>query len=432
MMNQNADHYHGSRTNYRLLFYVVCLINTTAGIALILPAATLPLLVAHTHILLEFAGWIFAAFSSGTMLNAIVLGAFDKRINPKYLLIGGMAILGTTSLVVAWTHVFVVLLIVQFFAGIGFGFIYVSSNVLTTLLFLDTLSEMLNKIVSSFSMGALLGPLFLSLALQVSGEPIWAFGVVTFLACVTIGYLLFVDVPKAAVLHKTHQKIVVPSKHIFKDVVFWLALSQMFLYLGTQVGFSNWIVTVVSKATSVTLALAAPAETLFWFGLMSGSMACAFLWRRNLINERLVLYYCFVGGCLSDLLVVSFPGNIWICFAASLLMGCFLGPIFPSIMAITSRHFVTRLGFVSSAMSFCGELAACACPATMGLIIVHFGVSWAMLLPALSCLLITIPFSLAWWWQTRTKTNLAPEIAHYKHQISGSLGHATHQVRVPL
>jgi fucose permease len=201
--------------------------------------------------------------------------------------------------------------------------------------------------------------------------------------------------------------------HIFKEVVFWFAILQVFLYMGAEVGFGNWIVTVVSKETAVTLALAAPAATLFWFGSMSGNMLSAQLLQQDIVSERSLLYCCFLGGCLSSLLLVIFSANIWTSFAASLLMGLFLGPIFPSIMAITSRHFVEKLGFISSAMSFCGEIAAFVCPTVMGLVIAHFGASWGILIPALFCLLIAVPFSLAWWWQTRAKSSTSERAAPF-------------------
>jgi len=400
-VNGTIDQYNGQQINHRLLFYTLCLVNGVTGIAMILPTATLPLLIEHTHISLDLAGWIFASFSTGTLLNAITLGTFSNRINPKYLLLSGMGIFSTTSLIVAWTHIFSVLLIAQFFAGIAFGFIYVSLNMLTALFFLETLSEVLNKLQSAAGIGALLAPLFLSFALQTLHEPIWAFCVVTILAWVTIGCLIPIHVPVATAQSKTLQKSTVPSTHIFKQVVFWLSILQIFFFLGAEVGFANWIVTVVSKETGVILAIAAPAATLFWLGLTSGSILSAQLLQRDAVSERLLLYCCFFGGCLSGLLVVIFPGNIWTSFAASLLMGLFLGPIFPTIMAITSRYFVKRLGFISSAMSFGGETAAFLCPTLMGIIIAHFGASWGMLLPALLCLLIAVPFSLAWWWQTR-------------------------------
>src|SRR5438045_103864 len=62
----------------RILLYTLYLVNCATGITFILPAAMLPLLIEHTHIPLDIAGWIFASFSVGTLLSAIIQGAFSK------------------------------------------------------------------------------------------------------------------------------------------------------------------------------------------------------------------------------------------------------------------------------------------------------------------------------------------------------------------
>ncbi len=395
-------------SNDHSLLYTLYLANGATGITFILPAAMLPLLIEHTRISLDTAGWIFASFSVGTLLSAIIQGAFSKRIGSKYLLLSSMVIIATAGLVVPWTHVFGVLLIAQFLLGIAFGFVYVTSNILATRVFLESLSETLNKVQAAFGIGALIGPLLLSFALQTLHESIWAFCVVTILACVTIGFLIPLHIPPA-VEGETPQKAG-PSTHTCKQIMFWFAISQAFLYMGAEVGFENWIVTVVSKETAVALAIAAPTATLFWVGLTLGNVLSAQVLQRDILSERSLLYCCILGGCLSGLLVAIFPGSLWTSFAASLLMGLFFGPILPSIMAITSRQFVERLDFVSSAMSFGSETGGLLCPLLMGVAIAHFGGSWGMLIPALICLLVAVPFSLAWW-QTRENGQVSKSAA---------------------
>jgi fucose permease len=286
----------------------------------------------------------------------------------------------------------------QFLLGIAFGFVYVTSNVLATRVFLENLSETLNKVQAAFGLGALIGPLLLSFILQILHEPIWAFCVVTILACVTIGFLIPIRIPPAVESGMPQKSK--SSKGIYKRAIFWFVISQAFLYMGAEVGFENWIVTVVSKETAVTLAIAAPTATLFWIGLMLGNVFSANVLQRDILSERALLYCCIFGGGLSGLFVTVFPASLWTSFAASLLMGFFFGPILPSIMAIASRHFVERLDFVLSAMSFGSEMGGLLCPLLMGVVIARFGANWGMLLPALFCLLVTVPFSLAWW-QTR-------------------------------
>ncbi|HEX3640503.1 MAG TPA: hypothetical protein VHV10_04380, partial [Ktedonobacteraceae bacterium] len=71
-MKQNIDQCNGDRINHRSLFYTLCLANCATGITLILPAAMLPLLVEHTHVSLDIAGWIFTFFSFGTLFSVLM------------------------------------------------------------------------------------------------------------------------------------------------------------------------------------------------------------------------------------------------------------------------------------------------------------------------------------------------------------------------
>ena len=177
---------------------------------------------------------------------------------------------------------------------------------------------------------------------------------------------------------------------------------QIALYVGAEIGFGNWIVTAVSQSAAITLSLAAPAATAFFLGLTIGRLLGAQVLKRGLLSENQLLYLCILGGCITGLLVAAFPGQIVVSFGASALVGLFYGPLFPGIMAIASRKFVHALGIVSSVMLVSTGAAAMVLPALMGVLIPYIGINWILVLPALCCLLIIVPFALAIWQQRHT------------------------------
>jgi fucose permease len=170
---------------------------------------------------------------------------------------------------------------------------------------------------------------------------------------------------------------------------------QIALYVGAELGFASWIVTVLSQSAAISLALAAPAATAFFLGLTIGRLLGGQVLRRGLLNENQLLYISILGGFFSGIVVAIFPGQIVVSFGASVLVGLFYGPLFPGIMAMASRQFVNNIGIVSSVMLVSTGSAAMVLPALMGILIPVIGINWVLVFPASCCLLIIVPLILA-------------------------------------
>jgi fucose permease len=420
----------------RLLFFTLFLAYIGAGVISILPGPTLLILAQHTNVPLDIAGWSFTASSIGFALGVLCAGFFSGKIAPKYLLMAGLAIMATFGTVIPLTHLFPLLIASQFIMGIGFGFIDVSINIIVALSFADTLGQTLNNLHSAFGIGALGGPLVLSLTLQMTHDATGAYLLGAIAGMVAIFLLVRQHAPGATarvhptqhhhprpypgtgqkesqpqpgrpVEHRFIEHVVAPTQvqpasSVFKQLLLWLFAIQFFLYLAAEVGFNSWIVTAISQTASITLALAAPAATAFWSGLTIGRLIGAQLLKRGILTEHKLLYCSFIGGGMSGLLVAIFPDHLWLSFSASALVGFFFGPIWPGAMAIVSRRFVHALGTVSGVVLVSAGISGMVVPVLMGFLIPSIGVNWVMAIPALACLLICIPFSLALWRQRHT------------------------------
>ncbi len=391
------------RQNRRLLFYTLFLAYICAGIISILPGPTLPLLAMHTGVPLAIAGWAFTSSATGFMLGAFIAGIVGSRSNAKYALMAGLGIMACAGIVISWTHSFPLLLAAQFIMGLGFGFLDVSINVIVSLSFEDTLGETLNNLHSSYGIGALLAPLFLSLVLQLTHDAIGAYVAGSLVGFIVIFLLIRQRIPSVAKQNKTVQRQNPPiPRSVFRQALLWLMALQLCLYVGAEVGFSNWIVTAVSQSAVISLILAAPAATAFWLGLTIGRLLGAQLLKRDILSETQLLYISVLGGCISGLVLAAFVGQIGVSFAASTLIGFFFGPIYPGITAMALRWFVYALSTVSAVMLISAGLAAMILPVLMGFLILPIGINWVMTIPALVCLSIAIPLTIALRQQRRT------------------------------
>ena len=389
------DHRTVPKLNRRLLFYTLFLAYICAGIISVLPGASLLLLAENTHVSLAIAGSSFTLSALGFIIGVLIAGLFSTKLNSKYILMGGIGLMSLAGAITPVTHSFSVLLITQLIKGVGFGLIDVSINTIVTLAFHDTLGETLNNVHSSFGIGSLSGPLLLSLSLQMLNEALWAYLVGAVAGFVVICLLIRQTVPEIP-KQNDKQRQQQPSlfRNVFREPLLWLMALQIALYVGAELGFGNWIVTVLSQSAAISLALAAPAATAFFLGLTIGRLLGGQVLRRGLLSENQLLYISILGGYISGILVAIFPGQIVVSFGASALVGLFYGTLFPGIMAMASRQFVNNIGIVSSVMLVSTGSAAMVLPALMGILIPVIGINWVLTLPAFCCLLIIVPLIL--------------------------------------
>jgi len=389
------DHRAVPKLNRRLLFFTLFLAYICAGIISVLPGASLLLLAENTHVSLAFAGSSFTLSALGFIIGVLIAGFFSTKLNSKYILMGGLGLMSLAGAITPVTHSFSVLLIAQLIKGIGFGLVDVSINTIVTLAFQDTLGETLNNVHSAYGIGALSGPLLLSLSLQMLNEALWAYLVGAVAGFVAFFLLIRQTVPEIPT-QNNKQRQQQPSlyRNAFRQPLLWLLALQIALYVGAELGFGSWIVSVLSQSAAISLALAAPAATAFFLGLTIGRLLGGQVLRRGLLSENQLLYISIFGGFISGIVVAIFPGQIVVSFGASVLVGLFYGPLFPGIMAMASRQFVNNIGIVSSVMLVSTGSAAMVLPALMGILIPVIGINWVLVLPAFCCLLIIVPLIL--------------------------------------
>jgi fucose permease len=329
----------------------------------------------------------------------LLAGALASKIPPKTLLMAGISIMAIGAIIYPVTTQFPVLLVAALCKGTGFGAVDVSINILMTLAFHDSLGESFNSLHSSYGIGALVAPVLLSFTLTVLHDFRWAYFTGAFLSVICVILLAYQNAPSTAASPagsaQQGKNVTVSTRQILRQPLIWLMAFTFFFYIIAELGFSDWIVTAISQTAAISLALAAPAATAFWVGLTVSRLLGGQILRRAILSENQVLFLCIIGGGLSCLLVAIFPGQLLISFSASVLAGFFFGPIYPGLMAIAARWYINAPDTLSGMMLFSCGISGMIFPALMGLLIPVIGYGWVMTVPALGCLLILAPFTLA-------------------------------------
>src|SRR5438270_12565159 len=95
--------------NRRLLLMTLGLTYITIGTLGALPGASLIRLASNTHVSLEVAGSMFTSSAFGSMLGIVLSGFLVRSLQPKYLLMLGLFLLGSGSTANAFTSLLPVL-----------------------------------------------------------------------------------------------------------------------------------------------------------------------------------------------------------------------------------------------------------------------------------------------------------------------------------
>lgn len=349
----------------------------------------------NTHVTLTMIAALFSTGSLGYMLGAVVTGQLTNRINGRFLLAAGLALLAIGSLLDALAPSAGYLITGQIVLCFGWAAVDIALNLLATLTFRATLTEKMNTIHGMYGLGALCGPLVLAFCLAVYHILYFSYliGFGVCLITLLLALSLQTPMPEATSATSSTQAHRSANWKVLTSGLLWMLMLQIALYSAAQQGFSQWIVTVVSKASGLLPELAVPVATAFFAGMMCGRLGGAQVLKRGWLSESRLLYMALTIGGICGLVTALFPAQLLIIYPASFLLGLGFGPCFPSFMSILSRLFAENLGPASSVAMLGSSAGAMSIPSLMGLLIPTLGFNGIMIFPALCALAVMLPLT---------------------------------------
>jgi fucose permease len=327
------------------VFILIGLYDSTLGTLLpnIRDAYHLDAATVSTIFLFGSGGYMLASFNTGLLVR--LLGMY------RFLLTGiGIMFLGTIILA-SYPPYWAIILIGASLISFGVGIIDAGLNA-----YLASFPEngsSLNYLHAFYGVGALLGPAIVSalLVAQLSWNSaylLWSIVVIVILG----GFWFLYRTGSSTEMAQSRTT----GDSIFRLRVVWLAAFCLLTYVGTEVSLGSWSFTFLKEFRQLPVLFAGWTVSGYWAGLTLGRM---FLARRVLhIGEVRAISECLAGTMFGLVLCLIIPTGVGIA-AGLCCVGFFLGPIFPTVIALISRRVPPPLlagsvGFITSFASIGG------------------------------------------------------------------------------
>jgi fucose permease len=302
-------------------------------------------------------GITFFTGSAGFFLAGLNTGSLISRLGVRGALAAGGGACALTGLYVASRPPFAAFLLASLVAGYGSGVLESGLNVYLT--GLPGATTLINRLHAFFGVGALLGPLFAAWVLGFAAWTVVWLVLALASAVLTAVFLLAFPRPEAPALDSeapapdseppppdseapaAGQTAGGPTSAALRDRGVQLGSVMLAVYVGVELSVGNWGFSYLVQARALPESLAGYTVSGYWLGLTLGRFLISPLATRIGATTAAMMYACLAGVTAAVTLAWLLPAAPS-CVALALL-GFFLGPVFPTTMAVASRLTRPRL-----------------------------------------------------------------------------------------
>jgi len=288
-------------------------------------------------------GITFFTGAIGFVLAGLSNGALIGRLGIRTALAVGGGTYVLAGLYLATRPPFAAFVAVPLVTGYATGVLESVLNVY--LAALPDATTLLNRLHAFFGVGALLGPL---LAAWIVSAASWRMvSLVLAVACVplVVGFLTAYPGRPAAGTAAPSGAASGSSGSLLgaalRDPGVLLGAAMLAVYVGLELSVGNWGFSYLVQARALPESLASYTISGYWLGLTVGRFVISPIAARARVTTAGMMYACLAGITVATVLAWVSPTAL-ACVALGLL-GFFLGPVFPTTMAIAPQLTQARL-----------------------------------------------------------------------------------------
>lgn len=260
---------------HRALFLLLFAVFTIFGMSMTIIGATLPVILADFKWNYLIAGFVLGAGAVAYFVATFVGGYLVQHWGAKPTLLFGLVLDVVGLSFFAATPDPLTNILLSALIGIGQGAIEITINWSTLRIDSKNSGRPMNLMHGAFAIGAILGPMAVGALIHSGlGWTIVFRGMAGIFVLLTI---IMIFTPLALAAHKTADDAPAPER-LSKHPAYWLSFFALLVYVGVELGVSNWVAEYFVAVFSYSPAASALLVSLFWAGLLAGRFGVPLLY----------------------------------------------------------------------------------------------------------------------------------------------------------
>jgi fucose permease len=346
---------------------VLCAAFFVAGFALASFGPVLPALSARTGASIAEVGRIMSVAFGGSLLAQFVVGWASDRFGRRIAIGIGLGLFAVCAAVIAASTSLALTLSAAVLMGFGYGGSTLAGNVMSSEIAPERRASSVNLINTFYGVGAVAGPLVVSLLLRRTGAslPVIWIGAALLAVFAVVSALALPDLGPVA-----HAGDGAPERRmaLLDPLVITCGVFTM-IYVGSEIAAGTWAAIYLEGTAGLDAAQSAAATSVFWAALTLGRIAATVAGMR-IDAEHLLTTSVWLAAAGAALLWAGF-GSAAASVVAFALLGLGFGPIYPTAVAVLTSAFPRAAGTATSRMGILAATGGMLLPWVDGLVIAH-------------------------------------------------------------
>ena len=362
------------------------------GISMTVIGATLPKIFAEFGWSYMTAGIVIAAGSIGYFLSSYLAGILFPFLGIRLtislsliLICCGLELFARTP--IAWLN-----MMLYFIIGVGQGGIEIAVDWAVLRMEGPGGGKAMSLMHGAFSIGAVVGPLIIAILISANLE--WTL-VYRIIGILFIGLAIFMQFMPLRFLGKDRARITNRSRRdLFQQSIYWLGFFALFVYVGVELGISNWIAEYFVSVFKAPIPTGSFMVSLFWAGLLMGRFGIPIIQKSIKREKILIALSTLMAISLIAFNIIGFIGDGRIASAVAGIMVIFAGfgcsIIYPTIMSIIGDSFPQAQSEAVGFAAMGGGIGGFLFPYMMSAVSTGWGIRTGFAIYAFFSLLIVI------------------------------------------
>lgn len=364
---------------FRFLYGTLFAIFILFGTSMTIIGATLPRILADFRWDYATAGAVIAAGAVGYFSATYLAGFLVSSLGAKATIAIGLALDVVGLALFAATPSALLNFILYLAIGLGQGCIELTVNWATLRMEKPGSGRAMSLIHGAFAVGAFGGPFAIGLLLKASLSWTLVYRGMSGILVLVLVAVLLLPFSRLGGSDEKSEKGGRPA--LFRRPAYWFGFIALFLYVGVEIGISNWVAEYFVAVFAAEAATGSFMVSLFWGGLLLGRFGAPAALRSMsreaslLLAETLMAASVVIVGCLglfADGAGASgvFPVAAALVFLAGL--GCSI--VYPVVMTIVGGTFPRSQSQALAFASTGGGVGSFAFPFLMATMASAFGI----------------------------------------------------------